>query len=200
MSHIATDVVLLPDATMTEKAIAANKALIGDDAGEIALGSGTCLPHISLAMGCIDEADIDAIGSLLQKLARKVPVQQLRIVGTIASTNSRGQRVTLLEVERVGELQTLHEAVMEELQSFFRHEVSAVMICDDVVAETTLEWIRHYRRHAAFERFQPHITVGYGLAPTDMPFPLDFGVSALALCHLGNHCTCRRVLAAASLS
>jgi len=89
MSHIATDVVLLPDATMTEKAIAANKALIGDDAGEITLGSGTCLPHISLAMGCIDEADVDAIGSLLQKLARKVPVRQLQVVGTVTSTNSR---------------------------------------------------------------------------------------------------------------
>jgi len=200
MSHIATDVVLLPDATMTEKAIAANKALIGDDAGEIALGSGTCLPHISLAMGCIDEADVDAIGSLLQKLARKVPVRQLQVVGTVTSTNSRGQRVTLLEVEKAPGLQMLHESVMEELRPFFRYEVSAAMICDDAVAETTLEWIRHYRRHAAFERFQPHMTIGYGPAPTDMPFPLEFGVSALALCHLGNHCTCRRVLAAASLS
>jgi len=199
MSRIAIDVVLLPDAAMTERAIALNKTLVGDETSEIVLGRETRLPHISLAMGCIDEADIDAIGSLLQGLALQQPVRQLRIAGIVTSTNSRGQKTSLLEVERTPALQALHESVMEKLRPFFRHEADAAAVCDDVVAETTLEWIRRYREKAAFARFGPHITIGYGRMPDGPSFPFDFNVAKLALCHLGNHCTCRRVLTSVPL-
>ena len=150
-------------------------------------------------MGCIDESDIDAIAGLLRNLARKEPVGRLRITGIVSSTNARGQKTSLLEVERTPALQALHESVMEELSPFFRHEASAAAVCDDVVAETTLEWIRRYREKAAFERFLPHITIGYGQMPDEPPFPIDFNVAELALCHLGNHCTCRRVLTSVPL-
>ena len=199
MSPIAIDVVLLPDTAMTDKAIALNRMLVGDDTREIVLGRETRLPHISLAMGCIDESDIDAIAGLLRNLARKEPVGRLRITGIVTSTNARGQKTSLLEVERTPALQALHESVMEELSPFFRHEASAAAVCDDVVAETTLEWIRRYREKAAFERFLPHITIGYGQMPDEPPFPIDFNVAELALCHLGNHCTCRRVLTSVPL-
>jgi len=35
--------------------------------------------------------------------------------------------------------------------------------------------------------------------PDEPPFPIDFNVAELALCHLGNHCTCRRVLTSVPL-
>ena len=199
MSRIAIDVVLLPDAAMTEKAIALNETLVGDDTREIVLGRETRLPHISLAMGCIDEADIDAIGHLLQRLVLEKPIGQLRITGIVTSTNARGQKTSLLEVERIPALQALHESVMEELRPFFRHEANTAAVCDEVVAETTLEWIRRYREKAAFERFLPHITIGYGRIPEEPSFPIDFNVAEMALCHLGNHCTCRRVLTSVPL-
>jgi hypothetical protein len=73
------------------------------------------------------------------------------------------------------------------------------MIHDGVVAETTLDWIRTYPRKAGYERFDPHITIGYGQGPSDLSLPIPFTASQLALCHLGNHCTCRKVLAGVSL-
>ena len=43
----------------------------------------------------------------------------------------------------------------------------------------------------------PHITPGFGDLPE--PIPIDLPVRSeatrVAICHLGNHCTCRRVIA-----
>lgn len=198
MGRIATDVVLLPDETMTEQAIEVNKRLVGDHRKEIVLNRETHLPHISLAMGCVDEKDVGTIAKLLHDLSEETTVSRLSIVGILTSTNSRGEKTSLLEVGKTDELQALHERVMEESKPFFSHDVTDAMIRDDVVAVTTLEWIRDYPQKASFERFRPHITIGYGQVEPGLSFPIEFRVTRLALCHLGNHCTCRRILAAAS--
>jgi len=202
MGQIAVDVVLLPDEAMTSQAMEINQQLITSSRPEIVLNRTDCLPHISLAMGCIDKADVTAIQKRLELVAQKTSVRELRAMGVIASINSRGEMTSVLDVDRTGELQALHEQVMREMLPFFRYEVSAAMVhpdaqrrCgDDVVSETTLDWMRTYPQKAAYEHFRPHITVGYGQAPTDLSFPILFRAARLALCHLGNHCTCRRVL------
>jgi 2'-5' RNA ligase len=224
MGQIAVDVVLLPDEAMTSRAIEINRKLISSNRPEMVLNRKDCLPHISLAMGCIEEADVAAIRKRLESVARKTCVRELRVVGVIASVNSRGETISLLDVDRTVELQALHEQVMQEMMPSFRYEVSEDMIYDDpdaqpgrprprraaarpgalragggVVAGTTLDWIRTYPQKAAYEHFRPHITVGYGRVPTEMSFPIPFRATRLALCHLGNHCTCRRVLAAVGL-
>jgi hypothetical protein len=64
---------------------------------------------------------------------------------------------------------------------------------DQEVAESTLLWIKNYREKVSFENFFPHITIGYGQIESRVP-QIIFAPSELALCHLGNHCTCRKVL------
>ncbi len=50
------------------------------------------------------------------------------------------------------------------------------------------------------DKESPHITLGYGQAKPPFSFPVAFAAARLALCHLGNHCTCRKVLASCRLS
>ncbi len=194
MRQIAADVVLLPDEAMMSRAMEINRQLIASHRPEIVLNRTDCLPHISLAMGGIDETDVTIIQKRLESLAEKTSVRQLRIMGVIASVNARGETTSLLDVDRTEELQALHELVMGEMTPFFRYEVSEAMIYDDVVTGTTLDWIRTYPQKAAYGHFRPHITIGYGQVPAGLSFPIPFRVARLALCHLGNHCTCRRVL------
>jgi len=198
MGRIAVDIVLLPDEAMTQQAIRINRALVGEHRAEI-LGPRTCLPHISLAMGIIEEIDVDVIRQLLERLARETAVHQLTILGVESSTNTQGQTVILLAVERTPALQDLHERVMRETEPLFGHDATEDMIADEIVAPSTLEWIRNYPTQASFDRFAPHITIGYGRVEAGVSFPYPFVVERLALCHLGNHCTCRKVLAAAYL-
>jgi len=193
MGRIAVDVVLLPDEAMADKAIEMNAELVKRFGSEIVLHKEKCLPHISLAMGCVDERDITSIEKVLAAIAERCTIGELEIIGINTSTNSKGETVSVLEIRKTKELQTLHEKVMEKVQPYFSNSVTSDMIYgDEEVSETTLEWIETYRENAGFARFFPHITIGYGQVQ-GLEIPIIFLTSKLALCHLGNHCTCGKI-------
>jgi 2'-5' RNA ligase len=219
MGKKAVDIVLLPDEAMTDKAIKTNAELVrkysadstlrqssvqvGSPQAEIVLDKSNCLPHISIAMGCIEDSDIGAAGEILEKIAEQNPMGKLKVIGVQVTENAKGEKVSVFKVEKTPQLQAIHERVSQELARYFSWDVIEDMICgsDEVdsassprVAETTLLWIKNYREKSSFEKFSPHITIGYGQAEA-LARPIEFRASQLALCHLGNHCTCRKVLA-----
>ena len=194
MTPIAVDVVLLPERAVADKAIAINRLLVERFGAEIVLDATTCMPHISLSMGCIDPMDADAIGHVLREIAMENPLGTLAVIGTAVLVNAKGQKVSSFIVDKTEPLQRLHEQVMRRLSPFFTYHVTESMLYGrGPIAPTTLAWIRDFPSTSSLAWFLPHITLGYGQAPAiDLPF--GFTVSKLALCHLGNHCTCRKVL------
>jgi 2'-5' RNA ligase len=194
MNRKAVDVVLLPDQAMTDRAIEINAELVEKFGNEIVLNKENCLPHISLAMGCIKEADILPVEKVLEEIVKETSLPDLKVVGIRASGNSKGQTVSVFEVETTKELQSLHEKVMEKLAPYLNSDATEDMIYgSEEVAASTLLWIKNFRKKSSFENFFPHITIGYGQIENQMP-PETFASKQLALCHLGNHCTCRKVL------
>ena len=199
MGRKAVDIVLLPIEAMMDKAIEANRELVEKFGKKIVLNKEDCLPHISLVMGCVDEEDIGSIKKVLETIAKESPLGQLKVVGILTAVNSRGEKVSVFEVEKTKELQSLHEMVSEKIAPYFSGDATSDMIYgDEEVAETTLLWIKNYAEKSSFANFSPHITIGYGEI-NEVGFPIKLAVSKLALCHLGNHCTCRKVLASISL-
>lgn len=201
MSKIAVDVVLLPDKKMTSRAIEANAELVKKAGRKIVLNKEDCLPHISLAMGCVDQKDVAVIVKALERIAEEYGsgVAKLNVTGVHIATNSVGEKVSVFMVERTKELQLLHEEVMQAMRPFFSYDVTADMIYGaGEVAHSTLLWIRDYPVQSSFANFSPHITIGYGEAgPVESP--MEFTASRLALCRIGNHCTCRQILASVEL-
>jgi len=204
MARIAIDVVLLPSQAMAETAIKANRQLPPRAGDRIILDKENCLPHISLAMGCIEKKDIGEINRILQEIAGRCALGSLKVVGIHVGTNSAGEKVSAFQIERTKALQSLHEEVMQRLMPYLSHDVPAAqgpvgdMVLGPTVCESTLRWIRDYPEKSSFERFFPHITIGYGELG-HFSFPVEFTASKLALCHLGNHCTCRKILASSAL-
>ncbi len=199
MAKIAVDVALLPSEGMTNQAIEANKGLLKQYADRIILDKENCLPHISLAMGCMDEQDIPDIETFLHTIVEKYHLGQLSVLGINIGTNSLGEKVSSFEVTKTERLLLLHEEIMRRMTPYFSHDVSAEMVLSPPIAsESTLLWIKNYPENSAFENFFPHITIGYGQVD-GFSFTAEFTASKLAICHLGNHCTCRKVLAAAEL-
>ena len=194
MGRIAVDVVLLPDEAMMARAIELNAELVKKFGNKIELNKENCLPHISLAMGCVEEADIPSVEKVLEAIAKETSFGDLKVVGIRASGNSKDQTVSVFEVEKTTQLQSLHEKVMDKLTPYLSSDVTEDMIYgDQKVAESTLLWIKNYREKVSFENFFPHITIGYGQIENHS-LPITFAASELALCHLGNHCTCRKIL------
>jgi 2'-5' RNA ligase len=184
---------------MTNQAIKANKELLKQYSDRIILDKEDCLPHISLAMGCMDERHITDIEKILTSVAEKYNPGRLNIVGINTGTNSSGEKVSSFEVEKTERLLSLHKKIMQKMTPYFSYNVTVEMVLSPPMAgESTLLWIKNYPEKSAFENFFPHITIGYGQMD-DLSFTAEFTASKLALCHLGNHCTCRKVLAAVEL-
>jgi len=199
MTNKAVDIVLLPEETMMNKAIEANTELVEKFGKKIVLNKENCLPHISLAMGCIDEGSIAAIQKILEKIAEENPLGDLNVIGIVTSTNAGGEKVSVFELQKTKELQSLHEKLMNKLAGYLSNDVTADMIYPSgEVSQSTLLWIKNYRGKSSFANFRPHITIGYGQI-SGLSFPIKFTAAALALCHLGNHCTCRNVLVSIEL-
>jgi len=194
MARIAVDVVLLPSDEMSGYAIEVNKELLRTFDNKIILDKENCLPHISLAMGCIDEKDIPDIEEILQDIAKRYSFRELRAVDILAETIQTGKKVSCFKIEKTRELQLLHEEVMERLAPYFTYDVTASMLFSPPqVEEATIFWIKNYPEKSSFENFSPHITIGFG-ETNKVEVPIQFAALKLALCHLGNYCTCRKVL------
>ena len=211
-NKIAVDVVLLPPDEIMDKAIEVNQALVKTFEkkpffkkesftkeilyNKIILNKQNCLPHISLAMGCIKKGDITKIDAILKDIAKKFSPITLTISDIRAGTIPTGEKVSGFEIVKTTGLQLLHETVMNKLSPYFTYDVSLDMIHalpNQQVEEVTTYWIKNYPKESSFERFWPHITIGFGEVEGEtcgLKFPIKFNASKLALCHFGNYCTC----------
>ena len=127
MVEIAVDVVLLPSEEMTEMAISANKELLKSNPAKIVLDKKGCLPHISLAMGSIDESTIGETEKILNSIAKQTALGQLSAIGIDVQKMGNGEKVSCFKIEKPPVLQTLHAEVMLKMTPYFSNEVRAEM-------------------------------------------------------------------------
>jgi hypothetical protein len=192
MPRIAVDIVLLPDQAMTDLVICANARLVKNFNSEIMLNKNGCLPHISLAMGCIDSETIPALAQVLESLEKITP-KRLKSVGISKTLNQSNQVISSVQIERFAGLQNLHEKICLLVKPFFTGDISQDMFANGRAGRSALQWVKNYLVESAYENFYPHITVGVGDLG-NYELPTDFSVSCLAVCHLADHCTCAKIL------
>ncbi len=201
MSKLAVDIVLLPPDDVVEMTIKLNKQFVEDIDDEIALHRKRCLPHITLAMGIIDDSQVSHITKRMQMLAAQFSPPRLSLTSVNVTDRPDGRKMSSLVVENSKKLQELHEATMDEIAPAFSYDnvTTAMFYSPPTVNEVPTWWVKGFAKTAVRENYRPHITLGLGV-PDDVPLPIESVASTLALCHLGNYCTCRRVFASSSLS
>jgi 2'-5' RNA ligase len=195
MTRIAIDVVLLPSGIMMERAIEINKELLKNNEDKIELHKEKCLPHISLCMGCIDEDKIPEIKNILDEISTEFSPFNLQAIDLKAEIIPTGKKVSGLVIKNQDKLQKLHESTMKKLWNYLSYDVEISMLFNPPeIEEVTLYWIRNYAcYYYKPSLFYPHITVGFG--ETDQfQMPVNFTASQIALCQLGNYCTCQKVI------
>lgn len=200
MSKIAIDIALLPSEEMMDQAIEINKELLGKTTGTIILDKEKSLPHISLCMGCVEENDVPKIKKILEDIAKNFSTFNLVAEKINADVTPTGRKVSCLYFKSSEKVQQFHEIIMKSLWSYLSYHVERSMLFNPPeVEEVTFSWIKSYaKKYNNPSLFNPHITVGFG--ETDkFKFPVSFTASTLALCQLGNYCTCRRVLFSTTL-
>jgi len=204
MNKIAVDIVLLPSEKMMDKAIDLNKKLLKNyynipaSAGTI-LNKENCLPHISLAMGVIDKNEVFNINEVLNNISQQFYLLHLKAINIYSQRIRTNQKLSCFKIENTRQLQLLHETIMNKLSHHFTYDVTAEMIYSSKeVEDITLGWIRNYTQKSSFKNFSPHITIGFGEIE-NINLPIKFIASKLVLCHLGNYCTCKKILLSINL-
>ena len=193
--RLAVDIALLPPVHVMDKALEINRELSKKYDNKITLDKDKCIPHITIAMGCVSEEDMPAITGKLKEVSGKF---QAIDVETQSMESIKPQFV----IENTKSLQRLHEAVMRVLTPFFGDDVTGEMLYKEngeAINALTIDYIKDFSRNAGFGNFCPHITLGSGEMTVNLP-AMKFRVSRLAVCHLGNFCTCRKVLLSYELS
>jgi 2'-5' RNA ligase len=185
---IACDIVLLPPEEIMDEAIRVNREIIdrGDD--DIILDKETCIPHITLAMGCVDSSKLTEVDGILGDIASNFPELRLRTVHSQDGPAS-------MRIQKSRDIELLHEIVLIRLSPYLKNSPESHMLAEADEArfgDETMEYIRTFATKGSFENYNPHITVGHGKTSVELG-EFEFKADTLALCHLGDLCTCRKL-------
>lgn len=192
MAKIAVDVALLPPEDIMDLAIELNRKFESLSK----LNKENNLPHITLAMGVIDESEIDLVNQKLKEISEKFSALDLEILEVNHTIKPDGKKSFFLKIKMTEELRNLHKTIMKELLPIFTYDVSVDMFNqDDKVNPISIYWVENYaKNHEDSENYHSHISLKCNKDVIFNEVPIKFKCSKLSLCHLGDHCTCRRVL------
>lgn len=184
---IALDVALLPPADVSEKAIAISAALPDEESQGLRL-DGAHAPHVTLTQLFARVNELDEVLARVGEVVRGAAPMTLRVTG-----GAQGASSVSMAIELTPPLMTLHERLMEALRGLERPDGGTSAFFEDEGRLRDVLWVAGYRLKSSFHHFAPHITLGHGARPPAVE-PFSFEASAVAVCHLGRFCTCRRVI------
>ena len=188
--RLAIDVAVLLPAGLAEPLLRLNAATAPPPGGF--RFDATHLPHVTLAQQFIGAAQLSAAVDAAAAALRGVTPLRLQPAGF-----GRGRTASTVRLAPTADITRLHAALMDRLLPLESGAGTAAAFSDaggEPARDADVDWVRRFRQRAAYERFDPHVTVGVGPLPPADPLPAADAVR-VALCQLGRFCTCRRILA-----
>ena len=199
--NIAIDIVLLPPDDISSRIIYYNQKLT-DNSGDmsIILNPDDCLPHISLLMGGISTDDIEPLIEEISAFSDLYLPYTASFSGFAVIGTDSGTTVSGADVKRDEKILNLQNEIAGAAGKYLK-SVSSDMVYNnrsEDITEFTVSYSGSYLNNSAGKNFSPHITIGHGDISRlkGLPeMPEEFMCRRIAICHLGNHCTCRNILA-----
>lgn len=198
-ARCAVDFVILPPDHVMDIAISLNSGVC--DMSRIVLNKSQSFPHVSLLMGCLRVEDFKQAEFMLKTIASQHRAMPLKVRHFRTVKTGTGDILTL-DIEPYNGLQILHQSLIDGCSQLLSKDAKEEDVFGDPPIASTLDWINNFIPNSCFENFWPHITIGYtdeNALPEKIE-PFTFTASRLAICHLGNYCTCKRILAEARLA
>jgi hypothetical protein len=205
MNSIPCDIVLLPDDTLTEKAIAASRTLTEHDP-LFTLEIGKFYPHMSLYMFQLNADDIPKVEEILSALARSLPV-----ISCTATKYKLGEGFALGYIDpeyeasdTLRDIQTWVIEAVNPIRAGMREKDIAKM--QDATG-LKLENLQKYGFPSVGELFRPHVTLSrlkdykpevLELLPDIRSFDGNF--NRIGLFEMGDNGTCVRQISEFKLS
>jgi|SRR3989344_3419807 len=187
--RLAIDIVILPPDEVMDRAVQINTEY---PPYKFLLNKKYRLPHITLAQAVINESDLEKALEILKAIGK----EQKPLLLETKLTNHPS---FLMFVAKNNKLLTeLHIKIMKQFEHLVSYDVTPEDFYDKNVRNRTVAWVRDFKQNAAFDNYFPHITLGTS-QQVDRQEALNFMANRLAICHLGEYNTCRKILFETSL-
>lgn len=188
--NTAIDIVLLPSDDMMDKAIKLNRSLSNEYNYE--MGRQDYIPHISLSMSCIHEDNLPRIYSKLKGIAESYSLLELKSDDVSVNDAVAGKPYVGLKIKMNPALMNLQRDIREQIGQFLNYEAGEEMFVEDSDFDLiTIDWVKGWEFKKS-EDYNPHMSIGFGHPNFDLP--IEFVTDKIAVCKLGNYCTCRKIL------
>ena len=183
---IAIDIVLLPPEEVMDLVLQVNRKAVQQGTASIELSKDTRIPHISLLMGVLDTKNLPKVKKIIQHIAKTAAPLTLTADKALSRRYSIAQNYSL---------QQLHEQFVQQADLLLTHTATKEMFLEEkyyLFPDNFDHWVNTFIKEHSLENYHPHLS--FHAAESDVPLPFTFKASTLALCHLGAHNTCRKIL------
>jgi len=159
------------------------------------------LPHITLAMGVIDDSQIPEVMEKLNEISKILKPLDLEISKIHSIVKPSGEKSFSFLIKKSEELKKLQQLIMKTLLPIFTYDVKPPMFNQDQEIDSdSIYWVETFAKiHRNIENYTPHISIKCKKEVVFEGLPLFFKGSQLGLCHLGAHGTCRKILGKVNL-
>jgi len=193
MTKIAIDVVLLPPEEIINFCVDINRKAKERGEAKGPLEKEDFIPHISLAMGCMEEKDFDKISKVITEVADQFSPLNLEVSELYVLPSSEKDQTHSFKIKNNEQLQKLHETLTDELQPFLSYQNVTTNMFVGLLEEIPTTFKNDYRKKHSYDKYDPHISLRCRVLE-EIKLPINFKASNLAIFHLGISCTCRKLL------
>lgn len=201
---IAIDVLLLPDATMVDKAKEANALLRTNFAAGYTLG-GDQTAHITLIHRYVREKDLPEIEAAVAKVSEQAsPLDWELTAGGYRYGVWSKLAITNIAIDRTPNLDRYQEAVAAAVEPFAVKKGTAAAFSTTKelpkVEHEIIDYVENFVPKSSGENYSPHVTIGvahedFVLDLKDKPFDsFRFKAAGVAIYQLGNFGTAQKKL------
>jgi hypothetical protein len=207
---IAIDVALKPDATMIQRAKAANDRLLKVYPAGFALDD-THHPHITMLQQFVRTADLGKVfAAVSEALAGENPTSWRLTASRYYYLPMAGVGVPGIVIEPTGDLVRLQQKIIDAVLPFSAKTgtVAAFMSTDDGrdIQPDLIDYVKTFVSIGSGKKFNPHVTIGVAsdaYLKTMLVEPFEsftFSPAGASVFHLGTFGTARRELKALMLT
>lgn len=189
---IAIDIVILPDQELMDESIRLNQLLGMGNA--IPLNMNDCVPHITLAMGAVNQANLPAIYTQLERLVHEIKPFIIEVDCLYETVQDHGASLYGIALKYSRVLQELHGNAITILEPYLEIPTEGSVHYVRGVNASTLSYIGKFSEEESGENYFPHITLGFGGLENKEISTLNSTIEGMFIYHLGNYCTCARML------
>ncbi len=188
---LALDVVLLPPEEVMERCREVN-AYLWNHSQQGFLFNETHLPHISLLQQFSPSESLEDVYDIIHRITLGRGPIELRATGITHTTLPDGFPFNGYDFSAPESFFELQRVLIAELAQFATDGDGSAFYADpeEQIRDGSILWTRNFR---AKKDHHPHISLGVGPEPA-FTGPFSFAATRLAVCHLGNFNTCRKVL------